>query len=229
MLIKLSPKTILIFNLAVIGLLLALDILAVISRVYLGNEISMFDFDIEGNIPSFYSFSNLLISSLLLFLIAFNCKEKARSLYISWLGLFCIFLFLAFDELLSVHEKLGTLLKHVFETSGLFLYIWVIPYGIAVILFAILYYRFFFKLPLNIRPLFLLSGMMFVSGAIGLEMISGRHADQFGKDDLIYGLYYTSEELLEMVAIAIFIYALLTHITVNQGESVTLAVTHKPD
>lgn len=224
MLIKPSPKAVLIYNFSVIGLLLFMNIVSVISRLYFNNEITVFDFDVEGNLPTLYSFFNLLLSSALLHLIASHCKEVNRSLYPSWLSLSFIFLFLAFDELLSIHEKLGVVFKEVFDTSGFFHYAWVIPYGIAVFALLILYTKFLFKLPKNTLSLFLLAGGLFILGAIGFEMIGGNHMSQFGGHNLMTALYYTCEELFEMIGISVFIYALLIHITVNQGQSVSIGI-----
>lgn len=57
--------------------------------------------------------------------------------------------------------------------------------------------------------LFVLSGITFVAGAIGFELIGGREAELFGSNNLTYSLYYTCEEMLGVV---IFIYTLLTYI-----------------
>lgn len=225
MVIHLSPKKILILNVVIIVGLLCLNILAIFSKFYRGNEIELFDFDRENNIPSLYSTFNLLVSSVLLFLTASNCKTRNRSLYLPWLGLSAIFLFLSIDELLSIHEKLGSFLKMFFQTSGIFLYMWVIPYSIAMIVFVLVYAKFVFQLPKNILPLFLGSGAVFVLSAIGLEMLEAHHASQFGKETLLYATYYTCEEFLEMLTIAVFIYALLIQITVNQSDPLNIIIT----
>ncbi len=59
--------------------------------------------------------------------------------------------------------------------------------------------------------LFVVSGLTYVLGAIGLEMIGGLRVDVHGSDDLVYLLIVTCEEFLEMLGIVIFIYALLSY------------------
>ena len=52
-------------------------------------------------------------------------------------------------------------------------------------------------------------------GAIGFELIGGLQADVHGSKNLTYALITTTEELLEMLGIALFIYALNQHINVR--------------
>ena len=74
--------------------------------------------------------------------------------------------------------------------------------------------------------MFLISGSIFVLGAIGFELLGGRQADLYGTNNVLYSIITTSEELLEMLGIAIFIYTLLTYI-VNQFEALVLTVSKK--
>jgi len=72
--------------------------------------------------------------------------------------------------------------------------------------------------------LFVVTGVTFITGAIGFEMIGGRHFDLHGKNNLLYSLIYTCEELLEMLGIVIFIYTLLKYI-VSEFKVLTIAIT----
>ena len=65
--------------------------------------------------------------------------------------------------------------------------------------------------------MFITSGAIFVLGAIGFEMLSGWQAEVSGKRTYLYMIFYTCEEALEMTGIAIFIYALLSHIVNEMG------------
>ena len=124
-----------------------------------------------------------------------------------------IFSFLAVDETSSLHEKLSTPVKEILNTPGILYYAWVIPYAAALILIVILYFNFIKKLPKNIMVLFLMSGFIFLLGAIGFETFSGWHYSISGRYDITYCILYTIEEACEMFGIAIFIYALLCYIT----------------
>ncbi len=64
---------------------------------------SLFNFDSEMNIPTFYSSLALLLASMLLVVIVLNHKKQGTP-YFRWLGLAIIFLFLSIDETSCIHE-----------------------------------------------------------------------------------------------------------------------------
>lgn len=189
---------------------------------YIHGLIPLFRFSNEANVPTLYSSFALLFSSILLTIIAI-AHRKNGSAYLWWLGLAMIFLFLSIDEIASIHELLGKPVRESLGTSGLLFYAWLIPYGIALIVFVVTYSKFLIRLPTNIAALFVVSGAIFVSGAIGLEMLGGRWFEMYGKHNITYSILYTCEETLEMLGIALFIYALLTYI-VGQFESLSITV-----
>ena len=54
--------------------------------------------------------------------------------------------------------------------------------------------------------------------------MGGMQEELNGTNNILYSFFYTCEELLEMLGVAIFIYTLLTYI-VNQFECMTITVT----
>ena len=60
--------------------------------------------------------------------------------------------------------------------------------------------------------LFIASGMTYVIGAIGFELLGALQHDLHGRNNLVYSLLYTCEELFEMLGAVIFIYTLLLYI-----------------
>ena len=73
------------------------------------------------------------------------------------------------------------------------------------------------------RRLFFLSGLLFVGGAIGLEMLEGYVFKLYGTAGHIYiDMLCCAEELLEMVGVTVFIYALLDYL--SKSTSVVLLV-----
>ena len=207
MIIKLSGQKTLISLLAVTLLLLLANIAALVYTVHFDpvNFVArLFDFNEERNIPTLYSCIILFSSSLLLLLITYLNKKKGDQ-YLPWLGLSLVFLFLTVDEMSSIHEYLNSF----FDFSGLLYYGWVIPYSLLLIIFLFIYIPFIRKLPIRFIKLFLISGLIFVSGALGIEMLGGLQEQTIGAGDAIYMLFYTIEELFEMVGVAFFIYSLL--------------------
>ncbi len=228
--INLYPKGIFKVNLYLILFLLCANTLGIVFKYgydhpHVYGFVGSFDFNTERNIPTIYSSIALLVSSILLLSIALTHK-KTKSSYIQWLVLSFIFLFLSLDELFLIHERFGRVTPESVKKSSLLYYAWVVPYGIALAVFVIAYLRFLFKLPKNIMILFLVSGAMFVSGAIGFEMLGGRQDSLYGVDNILYAIFYTFEELLEMLGIALFIYTLLTHI-VNEFELISITIDRK--
>jgi hypothetical protein len=153
----------------------------------------------------------LLTCSFFLFIIA-SAKRKDGKSYICWLGLSVIFLFLSIDESLMIHEGIMEKLRTVLNTSGYLYFAWVIPYGIGLIAFLLAYIKFLFNLPHKTRLLFIISGFVYVSGAIGLEMIGGRYYELYGDQSLSVVILSTIEEILEMAGTVLFIYALTLYI-----------------
>ena len=225
--IELHPKKLFYYLLCFILFLLCLNVYGIISTFYFNDGhfyglIPAFDFNTERNIPTLYSFLALVLASLLLFLIAKTNKIKGKT-YLPWIVLAFLFIFLAVDEIGCIHEELIRPMRKSFNASGYFHYPWVIPYGIGLMVFLASYLKFLNSLPKRIMYLFILSGSVFVSGALGFEMLGGKHAEVYGKKNLLYSYFYTCEEFLEMLGIAIFIYTLLTYM-VSQIDSAKIAI-----
>ena len=161
-----------------------------------------------------YSVVTLLFCSILLGFIA-NAKKATRGAYINyWMTLSGIFLFLAIDEFASLHEKLIEPIHLKLNTSGFFYFAWVIPGAAFTFVCLLIFTRFLGHLPTQTRRLFLLSGSLYVSGTLGMEMIGGYYASLINnRNDIIYAVIVTIEESLEMLGVAVFIYSLLHYIS----------------
>ena len=59
---------------------------------------------------------------------------------------------------------------------------------------------------------------MFLIGALGVEMLGAREADLHGHSTITYCVLFTVEEMLEMLGIILFIYALLRHLAAETGR-----------
>ncbi len=177
--------------------------------------IRLFNPNGEANIIAWYSSSALLLSSLLLGIITLSKKKNYDSYTLHWGILSLIFLYLSVDEAAIIHEMAVKPLRDLFDLGGFFYYSWIIPAGIAVLIFGLAYVKFLTHLPSKTRWLFLVAGGIFVGGAIGLESISGLldHLYSQGRiaSDEVVIIFETIEEFMEMMGIALFIYALLDY------------------
>lgn len=177
--------------------------------------VPLFGLDREANIPTWYSSVSLLIASALLAAVA-RARRQARdpdSRY--WRGLAVIFLYLSVDEASSIHERLD-LVPRAAALSAAFHYGWVVVGIAAVAVVGLLCLRFVLRLAPPIRRLFVLAGLLFVGGALGLELLEGYYASAAGPGNLTYALLAALEEVLEMAGVAVFIYALLRQLATEQ-------------
>jgi hypothetical protein len=67
-------------------------------------------------------------------------------------------------------------------------------------------------LPRSVAAMFLLSGAIFVGGAIGLEMVGANFFDETNKNTWQYMTAMTVEEMMEMTGILLFIHTLLKYL-----------------
>ncbi|WP_238178428.1 hypothetical protein [Calothrix sp. 336/3] len=84
--------------------------------------------------------------------------------------------------------------------------------------------KFIINLPRKTRSNFLVAGLIYLSGAIGCELIGGYILDSRMRG-IFYLIIITLEESLEMLGIAVFIYGLLSHISYcTSGTMLTIKV-----
>lgn len=170
----------------------------------------LFSLDEELNIPAWYSSFTLLFCSGLLAVI--TSIKKTDKYFIYWKNLSLLFLIFSLDEAFSFHEILIIpALREQFNFSPIFFHTWVIFAIPAIIFFLYKYFKFFLNLPKKTRYLFLLAAILYVGGALGMEMVSGLLRESFGRLAPITTIAIVIEEFLEMVGVLTFIYALLTY------------------
>jgi len=185
--------------------------------------IPLFDFDTDGNIPNFFSAILLLLSAFLLFVTAAVSRKPGKRDYLYWAVLGFIFTYMSVDEAVRLHEKLVIPLQQALNVSGALFFAWVIPYGIAVLVLGLIYLRFVWRLPSRTRWLLIAAGVLYVSGALGMELIGGSYYDAHnGQPDLIYAMMTFVEETLEPVGLMTLIYALLSHLQLIGGLSLQI-------
>ncbi|SEJ31060.1 hypothetical protein SAMN05192553_103175 [Cyclobacterium xiamenense] len=126
-----------------------------------------------------------------------------NKLSLGWLGLALVFVFLPLDEATQIHEFFIGYFRNDFGLSGYFYSAWIIPYGVALVVLALVYIPFFNRLDRSMFLSMAVSGAVFLSGAIGMEMFGGYTMDNEGFG-LGYMLFYTMEETLEKRGVSLF-------------------------
>ncbi len=182
--------------------------------------IPMFDLDREQNIPTLFS-SLLFIFNALFFWLLGKYRQDERKY---WYGLAGVFAFLSFDESATIHEKLGDLTEQFVDASGILYYPWVISYSLLVLLLVVLYFRFFYHMPKKLFHRFVLAAVIFLTGAVGFELLGAQEADLYGTDSPLYTIYYTIEESLEMFGL---IYLMGILLDMLDGKQILFSSAHR--
>jgi hypothetical protein len=166
------------------------------------------DVNEEGGLAAWFSSGQLLLAALLLLGVAVAVARRGGKHVWYWRGLVVVFGYLSLDELVSLHEKTNSVTREALGLSGALYFGWVVVAAPILLVFALAYLRFVLALPARTRLLVIAAGVMFVTGALGFELVGAYIWDSGGAETMTYAVTNTIEELLEMVAIALFVYAI---------------------
>jgi hypothetical protein len=180
--------------------------------------VALFDTNREENVPTFFSAAAWLAGALLAGVIGAASRQAGRPGALHWIGLALLLVFLAMDEMLSLHERLTDRVNEVIDTTGLFRYAWVLPYGLFAAVLAGLYAPFLLRLPRRTRNLLLVSGGLLGIGGLGLEVLGGVEAVLHDDGTITASLLATAEELVEMTGVVVLLHALASYIDLELGE-----------
>ena len=221
--ISISPKQLVTALSLIVVFLVFAHVVGLIFRFGFGHPsvytlVPLFDLNIEKNVPTFYSSLTLLLSAWLLLVIAMEKLASHQPFAKHWLMLALIFLYLSCDEIMVIHERLIVPVGEYLDATGVAYFAWVIPYGIAVIVFVIAFIPFLLALPRRFRRIFIAAGTIYVTGAIVFESLSaGVYFETKSPDTPLFVLLYSVEETLEMTGIVIFIYGLSSYIAAEMN------------
>lgn len=184
----------------------------IVELVHLGSHapavetaVELVSLSYEGNLPTWYASSLLLVCGLLLGAIALDVGARGGAHRGHWWGLAAGFLFMSLDEAVELHEHLGGL----FGFGGVLYFDWVVPAAAVVAVVAALYAGFVRALPGRRRRWFLLAGAIYVGGAVGVELPLGWWTERAGPDSAGYALIDWVEETLELLGVSLFLVALV--------------------
>lgn len=216
--LKTTPRAL---ALSLAAMVAALDLfhLATMAAVFLGGMprdrrmLVLFDLGKEGNLPTMAAGGMLALAAGLLAAAGAGERRLGRPDR-SWALLACVFLFLAVDETVSLHENLiGPTTKLLRgHATGLLKFAWVLPYGLLVGELGVSCLGFLKRLPRATALAFVAAGAVYVGGAAGMEMIGGLLEERCGRESLAFALEVLVEETLEMAGLVLFIHALARHI-----------------
>lgn len=180
---------------------------------------SFFNLNGEQNLGAWFSATMLAGCALLLLTAGRRAGAIKQPHAYFWFVLCFTFVALSIDEASSIHESLMIPIQNSLHTDELLRYAWVVPAIVMVPLFALTSLPFLFSLPRRTALWFFGSGVVYVSGALGFEMLEGL-TDGSG---VVFVVCYLIEETLEIVGVVSFFFSLMDHLA--KLQSTTL---HKP-
>jgi hypothetical protein len=183
--------------------------------IYLAPEVGFtdriwrLDLDTEQSLPTWLSSGLMLVCALALLALGAQARQDGFYKALPWLLLSAAFFFVSLDESISLHEWMSAALGAQVDKGGLFYFIWTVPALIACVIGLACFLPFILSFKGLDRALLLGSAIVFLSGAIGMEMIGGSVAEVAGIDNLRYRLLSTAEETLEFAGLLLFLLFLL--------------------
>ncbi|MCC7119644.1 MAG: hypothetical protein IT310_14060 [Anaerolineales bacterium] len=180
--------------------------------------INQFFVNSEGNVATFWNALILILIAGLAFIIAalkFSEKDRYR---FEWFFLGAVFLFLSMDEASVIHEKFNVLLKNLPDLNGWTHYKWLYAGVVVVGLLTLAFVRFYLHLDWRNKILFPVSMGLYLLGAFGGELFSGKYAQYYGTKNITYTLLTHAEELGEQIGIILMIYTLLAYLAKHYSQ-----------
>ena len=261
--IVLHPKRTTRILFIILGVLVTLSVIASFCHPVLHKRVEAFsilvDLDTEANLPTLFNVLLFYFGAALFLLHAWEATKKAAR---GWKTMAWVFVFLGIDEGAQVHEKLIQVTRRLLEShdgghavGGWFYYAWVIPYALAMLVLAVFLFRWFMGLSPILQKRLVISGIVYVFGAMFMEMAGGKLVASLppvdpasypwmlntapgGANDISFSMqpgviaFYTVEEFCEMAGLILCGRALLLAFEANRKQvqlSVTELDTTDPD
>lgn len=183
----------------------------------------LFDVDIEQSVPTWFSALLILLAATLMVVVAVQPAERRDRR--RWRILAVLALAMSIDEVAVYHEQWINPTRNALGVGGALYFAWVIPAMALVGVVAISHLRFLARLPRATAVGLVLSAGCYVTGAVGVEMLSaveGQQRDFQGYEGLRYDLIVAVEELLEMAGVLGAVHTLLRHLE-RRRATLTLA------
>lgn len=178
----------------------------------------LLDLDQEQSFGAWFSSLLLLSCGVLLLVTASNGAPSAprgrQPFRFHWVVLGFGFVLLSLDEVVGLHETLNTVVD----------YSWTIPGATLALLVGIAFLPFLARLPSRTRWFFILAGLVYLGGALGIERASETLAYADLLDTLEYNLATALEEVMEMSGAAIMLLAVIDYVAGPARNEVELQV-----
>ena len=160
-------------------------------------QLAFFDLDEEESFGTWFNSGILFLAAVLLVNQARVVRAQGGAWHRWWLVLGIGFCVLSVDEIAGMHEFLNTMME---DTP------WTVVGFPILVLSALACLPFLWHHRWRTALLFLLSGLIYGGGAVGVE-----HFTDAEVNSLHYNMWTALEEGMEMAGVILFIYAMLDH------------------
>lgn len=146
-------------------LLIFFDFFLVFSHIFLRNSLGFFDLDKEGSLKAVLSGFQLMVSGFCAGFIAFlsSRMRASRPFMALWMCVSVLFFYLALDDMMMLHERIGFVMNHWTGLHGSFeSFNWLL-YFLPCIIFGV------FIFILAVRSLFFIEPRVRVLALLGLS------------------------------------------------------------
>ncbi len=182
---------------------------AAVGDPWLGPIRGLLDLDGEGNLPTWFASALLLFVALKLWETRSAWAQSGRRAAWRWGLLALIAAAMSAEEIVGLHERTVVPLRRLLGAEGVLHFAWVIPGIMLVGVVAALCGRLTWSLPAIVRSRMALGVLLYLLGAIGMELVAGPLApapDQ--ARSAMFLLAATIEETLEMCGLVVAIGAI---------------------
>ncbi|MBO6633297.1 hypothetical protein [Parvibaculum sp.] len=179
-------------------------------------------FNAEHCLPAWYTSLLLALSAAILAIVTASAARNGENYLFHWAILTLIFIGLSIDEATGVHEVAIEPLRESLGLSGFLHFAWVIPGMVLVALAGLAYLPFLLAQPARTRAIFLTAGILYVGGALGMEIVGGKVLTIHGEESLAYVLAFCTEEIMEILGATLFAAGLLGHLKRRFGGAVLI-------
>jgi len=173
----------------------------------------IFDVDDETSVPTYLAAAMLTVTAVTVALTGREARSRADRWAPYWFGLAALFLLAGIDEVAAMHEMLSEIVRGFVDTSGVaaLRWPWFLPVGAAMVVVFAVYLRFMLALPAFTRTHFFGGAILFVAGAIGMELVGGALYVEHGMDSRRYFAAAMTEETLEFVGAWVMLRGVVHH------------------
>lgn len=184
----------------------------------------LLDLDQERNLPTYFSALALTVLAWLALRIGRLRRRTRSSDSKLWFVMAGALFYVSVDEVGEFHERLTDPVREALGLSGVLYFAWVVPAIIVLVILMTVFLRFILRMESRTRFLFLLAAILYVGGALGMELVGGYFAEAGGYDNAMYVAASTVEESAEIAGILVLMYALFRQLSGPAAEGPVPAV-----